>query len=701
MRRLIRSVCQEKRSSNRRRLKGHTRWPWRTLPLFLYLVGYHALAENTFDDLLRPTFIQNCIKCHGEKGKVKGKVDLSKIKSGEDLSRSPKLMKKLIEALDFGDMPPEKERPLEDSRRKKLVLGLRTMLHAAVDAQKAIPRTPIRRMNRFQYSNAVGDLLDMKVTIFPLPESIMREYGNYFRPDIGKMPGTLRVGNRPLGKSQLIERRLAGVGPFPQDLRAEHGFDNRGDHLSMSPYLMEAFLKLSRSIVDSRDFGPKTCGKWGVLFAQPKDDEKIEAVVRRRLRLFLTRAFRRIVNETTLERYVDFVLSQIKSGESFTESMKTAVSGVLASPRFLYLFDQAGVTAKVEQLDDFELASRLSFFLWGSIPDQTLLKLAAERKLRDPKVLNGQLDRMLNDRRMKRFCDNFPTQWLQLDRIISSLPNRKRFKGFYFGKYMASMHMALEPLLVFETIYVENRSIIELIDPKFTYRSRLLETWFAKGRGNSGSPVVIPFRRVPIKDRRQGGVITNAAVMTMTSGPGRTKPITRGAWISTVIFNNPPKPPPADVPPLPEANTPDSAKMTLRERLELHRKREDCRGCHAKIDPLGFALENYGPTGVWRDRYENGRKVDSGGVLFNKHKFSTPVEFKNAILAEKDRFTRAFAKHLLSYALGRELEPADDPAVAKIVRRTIAAKYRMRPMIKYVILSRPFLHKYNPRKESE
>jgi len=370
--------------------------------------------------------------------------------------------------------------------------------------------------------------------------------------------------------------------------------------------------------------------------------------------------------------------------------MKAVASAAIASPKFLYLYNEAEQPA--QQLDSFELASRLSFFLWGSIPDQTLLNLAADGTLSRPAVLSAQVDRMLDDPQLKRFCDSFPAQWLQLDRIISSVPDRERFPDFYFSKYRNSMHMMLEPLLLFETVLIEDRPILDLIDADFSYRSNRLELIYYQ---NSSAPkknevVAIPFVRRPVTDRRYGGVITNAAVMTMTSGPERTKPITRGAWLAAVIFNDPPEPPPADVPPLAEEPPPDEQNLTLRERLAAHRERADCAGCHEKIDPLGFALENFGPTGKWRDAYSNGRDVDMNGTLFRRSSFSNVVEFKDAILAEKDRFAKAFASHLLSFALARELTVADSPAIGQIAAESASRDYRMRAMIKAVVMSDPF-----------
>ena len=645
-------------------------------------------------------FAANCVKCHGP-DKQEGEVRLDDLPATADGLAAAERWAAVLEALDSGYMPPEEEPAVEAADRKRMVAGVKHLLREGLAADRSRPRTPIRRMNRFQYNNAVVDLLELKLDLFALPERMMRDHSNYFDPASGKMPPTVKVGSRPLGKSQLVQPRLAGVGPFPQDLRAEHGFDNRGDHLSLSPLLMESFLKLSRSIVDSRDFGPNTCGAWGWLFAPPAGDVDPQTEVRTRLQVLLTRAFRRPADRELLDRYTEHVTARIGAGDSLTDGMKLAVSAALASPRFLYLYDLGGQaeidSPKAESPRDFDLASRLSFFLWGSIPDQELIDLAANGRLSDPEVLDRQISRMLNDRKLKRFCDSFPAQWLQLERIISAKPDEKKFPTFYRGQYRASMHMMLEPLLLFETVLLEDRSILELIDPPFSYRSDLLQKWLKTGAAGNFRPTVLDFKRTPNPDRREGGVITNPAVMTMNSSPGRSKPITRGAWMATVIFNSPPSPPPADVPPLPETPDAKSENLTLRERLALHRRRVDCKGCHAKIDPLGFALENYGPTGVWRDRYNNGREVDASGVLFRKHEFATPVELKDAILAEKDRFTRALAEHLLSFALGREAGVTDSPALDEITKQAAADDYRMRSLVRQVIVSEPFLQKYNPR----
>jgi hypothetical protein len=670
------------------------------------LVAETLSAEtDAFTTVIAPAIQTHCAKCHGaDTQELQGDINLLKLR-GDDLRNDPEMVRTLVDVLDLEEMPPEGEPPLAPKLRQQMISELRTILHAAVASQKTFPHAPIRRMNRFQYNNAVVDLFDLNCIVFTLPERMMREHNRYFKPETGKMADVVTVGSRPLGKSQLIERRLAGVAAFPQDLRAEHGFDNRGDHLSLSPLLMEAFLKLGQSVTQSPDFVPRNVGVWQSFFEAPSSTGNQKAEARRRLGPFLTQAFRRSVEDSLLDRYAGFVDRQLDSGVSFTNAMKSVAAATISSPKFLYLYDRSSQSETAETIDEFELASRLSFFLWGSLPDQQLLALAADGELSKPVVLNAQLDRMLKDHKLKRFCDSFPAQWLQLERIISSIPNREKYPNFYFSKYRDSMHMMMEPLLLFETVMIENMPVMQLIDSDFTYRSSLLEDAYgelasrqrAGNKGGGGGVTVLNFNRVPVTDRRNGGVITNAAVMTMTSGPERTQPITRGAWMAAVIFNNPPEPPPADVPPLGEKPSAGEEHLTLRERLALHRERSDCKGCHEQIDPLGFALENYDPIGVWRNKYENDRDVDMSGTLFRQHEFSDIIEFKDAILVEKDRFARALAGHLLSFGLARELGASDQIALDEIAQATANDEYRIQTLLKQVILSKPFMSKTNPR----
>ena len=657
-------------------------------------------TQGVSGDAALTLFKSSCVKCHGKDGNLKGELNLLEIKTAEQLTENLAQLKTIIEVLNASEMPPEKEPRLKPETRAAAVDELQKLLREATNGADFAP-TPMRRMNRFQYNNAVQDLFRLKVSVFPLPEKMMRDQSGYFAKALGpekKMPESVTVSSRPLGKSGLIEPRLAGVGPFPQDPRAEHGFDNRGDHLSLSPFLLESFFKLSRRIVQSPNFDRSTVGIWREFFVAPTEDD-VKELVLPRLRNFMTRAFRRPVPKALLNHYTAHVHRQIDLDVSFTDAMKEAASAVLSSPRFLYLYDRPSVAGKKESLDGYDLASRLSFFLWSSIPDDTLLQLAGNGELVKPEVRAAQVNRMLSSPKLKRFCDSFPSQWLQLDRIVSAVPDENKFKDFFYAapNYRTTMDMMMEPLLLFETVLIENRSILEFINSGYAYRSGRLRKWYGdKPAGKIGGPVTMQFTRQPVTDRRQGGVITTAAVMTMTSGPDETKPITRGAWIAGVIFNAPPDPPPANVPPLEKLKEADK-KLTVRERFAVHRERADCAGCHSKLDPLGFALENFDPVGRWRNHYENGRSVDASGVLFRKHSFNNVVEFKDAILSEKDRFTRAFAGHMLSYALGRGLTPIDAYALDRITAKTIADGFRLQTLLHEVVQSAPFINKPRPR----
>ena len=646
-------------------------------------------TKGLFDTEIQPFFQQHCIKCHGEGEKIKGKLDLRTYSDHAELLKDADRIEDIISVIEEGEMPPEEEPKIDEKTRVDILDGLKKTLAEAIKSSQSSSQTPIRRMNRFQYANAVKDLLKLKVEVYPLPERMMRDRSNYFKPQTGKIPSKITVSSRPLGKSGLIEPRLSGVAPFPQDLRAEHGFDNRGDHLSLSPLLMESFLNLSRSIVLSDNFNRKTCGVWPSLFEEPKEKDRTNEIINERLNHFITRAFRRPVDPATLNRYSSHTTDLIKSGSSFLDAMKETVSAILASPRFLYLYDSESKHSK-----DYELATRLSFFLWGSIPDDILIERAASGDLSNRGVLRAQVERMLLDGKLKRFCDSFPSQWLQLDRIISSVPDPTKYPDFYYAppNYRTTMDMMMEPLLLFETILVEDRPITDLIDSDYSYRSKRLSKWYdSEVEGRLGGPVTMAFERVSINDRKEGGVITSAAVMTMTSGPEETKPITRGAWISGVIFNDPPEPPPADVPTLENDDSELAKQMTLRERFASHRENPDCAGCHKKLDPLGFALENFDAVGRWRDQYHNGREVDSSGILFRKHKFNDVVEFKDAIMSEKDRFTKALVSHLLSFSLGRKLSAFDSPAVDLVAKKVKESDYSLRVMIHEIVQSDPFL----------
>ena len=366
--------------------------------LFLQIFAKASLADDSLAGI-NSILDSHCIKCHGEGGKVKGKVNLKELRSANLLSSKPELLESLIGVIKDREMPPEDEPPLSDSERGKLLEWLEIKLSDSIKDQPFLP-TSIRRMNRFQYNNSVVDLLELDRPIFRLNERLMRRRDNYFKPETKKMPAQVRISTRPLSKDIDNQRPegFRGVASFPQDKRAEHGYDNRADHLTLSPLLMESFLNLSQTISESPDLNSKECRSWPWLFASPENTtaEMMEEIIRSRLIKLLRRAFRRPVEPVTLDRFVKFTFDQRDAGETFENTMRSVIGVVLSMPDFLYFYGDADLKIPRIKADDkvikeFELASRLALFFWSSIPDDRLLDLAAERKLSDPNVLSSKL----------------------------------------------------------------------------------------------------------------------------------------------------------------------------------------------------------------------------------------------------------------------------------------------------------------------
>ena len=651
---------------------------------------------------VRPLMTKYCYKCHGDKPKVKGKVNLKELATRSDYLKDVKVSRLGAEAVSYGEMPPEDEEQPSTTERRKIA----SFLYGVVDeyARKNTSLEPVvmRRLNRYEYNNAVRDLLQLRGDIYALPEKVIR--GNhYFNPSSGVLPNRVRVSNRTLGKNQVELQILKDVDPFAIDLQAEHGFNNQGEQLSTSTILLESLLKLGRSIVNS----PQFQGYTGLSNSLFKDDGK---PVKERLKLFLEQAFRGPISEVTLERYATYHKKEKERTKSYTQAMKNVVAAVLSSPKFLYVVENKQAADERTPADDYELAQRLALFIWSSIPDEELLNAAKRGDLRDDENLERQVRRMLLDRRSRALSENFARQWLRLDQLVTAVPDFDRFEEYYARigceQWKFGLQTMVEPLLLFESIQVEDRSIMLLVDSNYAYRSNELQAWYAnpqkpfgnKQNRNRFNTKVQDFNRKALNTRREGGVITTAAILTMTSTPLRTSPIKRGAWVATVIFNDPPPPPPDVVPEIEEDDAAIAASgLTIRQRLKEHATNQSCASCHAKIDPLGFVLESYDPVGRWRDKYTGGLPVDASGKLFGEDEFKNIVEFKDAILARPEEFMRGFSEHLLSYALGRELKVTDKPAVDRITRKVMADHGRFSTVVVEIAKSLPFRNKTNQK----
>ena len=398
---------------------------------------------------------QHCFRCHGA-DKVKGKINLEALTSRVEVLKEVDLAHHAMEVLEKAEMPPEDELQPSKLERVKLASFFEGIINDYVSVNTKLEPVVMRRLNRYEYNNAVRDLLELRGDIYPLPEKVIRS-SEYFDPSTGRMPKAVSVGNRTLGKFQVERQILSGVDPFAIDLQAEHGFNNQGEQLSIPPILLESLLKLGRSIVSAPEFDDYTA------LTETLFKENGQPVVDR-LKPFLEKAFRAPVNDATLARYVAYFSAEQKLTGSYTQAMKSVVGAALASPKFIYVAENTHFAGDKTQTSDYELAQRLALFLWSSIPDELLLDSARKAELHQPNILERQVRRMLNDRRSRALSENFARQWLRLDQLITAVPDFDRFQVYYSRigceQWKFGLQMMIEPLLLFESVQVEDRSIM-------------------------------------------------------------------------------------------------------------------------------------------------------------------------------------------------------------------------------------------------
>lgn len=412
----------------------------------------------------------------------------------------------------------------------------------------------------------------------------------------------------------------------------------------------------------------------------PKDSSP--EVAAEHLRRFAERAWRRPVQPEELSNYMKSYADEVKAGEKQPDAYRTALLGVLTSRNFIYHIE--GETAARDRLNDWELASRLSYFLWSSMPDAALFKAAGSGSLQGD-GLGREVDRMLSDGRINRFIDDFPRQWLQLHRLGTFPPEKKLYPS-YDAWLEASMR--LEPVEYFREMFAKNLSIEAFLDSGWTMANPRLCDFYGLPAPRGGG-----FERVALNpDAHRGGLLTMGAVLGLTSDGTRHRPVHRGVWVSEAIFNKTPPPPPANVSAI-EPNPPNSPKATLRQKIEAHRNNANCAACHAKIDPLGLAWDNYDAIGQWRthEKVPQGTgkdpAVDPSGVMPDGREFKDPVQFKKLLLEDRDRFLHAFIEHLGTYALRRVLTVDDRESISVIVAEARKNGYGLKDVVRAVALS--------------
>ena len=427
----------------------------------------------------------------------------------------------------------------------------------------------------------------------------------------------------------------------------------------------------------------------GVKPGQTKAESTREVLTR-----FASKAYRRPVAKDELDRLITLVEKTEAGGEKWEAGIQLAMQAVLVSPKFLFRveLDDRPTNFESHAIDEWQLASRLSYFLWSSMPDEELFELAKKGAL--SRNLEAQVRRMLKDAKARALVDNFAMQWLQLRNLANSMPDPKLFPKF---DEVLRAAMFKETELFFEAIIREDRSILDLIDSDFTFLNERLAGHYGiiDTNGNRigekvqkrGAPIRgKEFRRVSLQPGDRGGLLTHASVLTVTSNPTRTSPVKRGRWVLDQLLGTPPPPPPPDVP---ELNDKRMLTGTLRQQMEQHRANPSCAACHARMDPIGFAFENFDAIGAFRSQ-DGGQPIDVSGTLPSGQSFQGPGELKQILRSKKDLFSRCLAEKMLTYALGRGVEYYDTPAIDTIVTTLASNDFKFSTLVIEIVKSEPF-----------
>jgi Protein of unknown function (DUF1592)/Protein of unknown function (DUF1588)/Protein of unknown function (DUF1587)/Protein of unknown function (DUF1585)/Protein of unknown function (DUF1595)/Planctomycete cytochrome C len=629
----------------RRRIFGTSEVAW---ILTVSIASFSTYAQEPASPIsaaeqAKQTLTRYCYDCHtGDK--AEGGVEVDFLGSGEKLESQIELVDKILLVLKEQQMPPAESEQPEDLQRVQLIEWIGERLRQFDCGSVSRPgRVTLRRLNRTEYNNTVRDLTGLDLHL---------------------------------------------ADDFPSD-DVGNGFDNIGDVLSLPPILMEKYLDSARHIAAEVIKSPESLLK--VFPKQPSDPKNLEEVVevaRANADAFAKRAFRRPLESGESDRLFNLMRTAWESNASKEEITETTIAAVLASPHFLYRVeddDPSAFSDGIRPLNDFELATRLSYFLWSSMPDDRLMQLAGEGRLHMPEQLNAEVDRMLADWKAQALVDNFAGQWLQLRDLEALSPDPAKFSAFD-SQLRRSMRRETE--LLFANMMKENRSILELLNADYSYVDGRLAQHYGID-GVTGDE----FQKVSLKGKRRG-VLMHGSILLLTSNPTRTSPVKRGKWVLENLLAEPPPPAPPDVPTLNESG---ETLGTLRQQMEQHRANPNCAVCHVKMDAVGFGLENFDAIGNWRDA-DGQEKIDPSGTLPGGRTFKGPLDLVQILVEDKKaEFSRCMTMKMLTYALGRGLGVSDRCTVSSIVDHLSKDEYRFATLVKSIVTSQPFLYQESGR----
>jgi len=592
-------------------------------------------ASLAFDKELLPVLQDRCMDCHDAEVK-KGDVDFDLLLEQGSLRHDIRLWGKVREQLRAGTMPPKPKPPLDPAQRDTMLRWIQRN-EEAVLAMPATQPGPARtrRLNREEYGNTLRDLLG-----------------------IAKRPGD----------------------GFPADGAGGEGFANSADTLMLSPLLIEKYLDAAGAAI--KEVWERRELRTRLLAPVTSDKLPPDKGAELALRPFLLRAYRRPPTEDDVQALLGVFRQTWQRQPNWDEAMKTMLKAALVTPKFLFIEDTPHANAKEpRRLDSFEMASRLSYLLWSSMPDDDLLKLAGEDKLQDDAVLEAQVRRMLADSKAQAFTKDFAGQWLRFSEVFNSVDPDRRHAPDFNGELRQAMY---DEIFAFsDQLLRKNGRVLDFLDSDYTFlNERLAKVYEVPGVQGKD------MRQVNLPNNRRGGITSMAAILAYTSYPQRTSPVLRGKWILEQLLGTPPPPPPPNVGLLPEDKKAVMA-TTVRQRLEAHRNKAVCAGCHARLDPPGFALENFDIIGKWRDS-DNGKPIDATGTMTGGRNFATPAEFRRLLLEDKALFVRSLCTRLLGYATGRSVELHDQPTLLRLEKVLLDSDYRSEPLLIALVKSVPF-----------
>ena len=424
------------------------------------------------------------------------------------------------------------------------------------------------------------------------------------------------------------------------------------------------------------------------LFGMEPGEAPLEprAAARQVLEKFARKAYRRPVEPAEADRFLALYDRAAGRGDPYEESIKLALKAVLVSSPFLFRIEERSTQSGIRPLGQYDIASRLSYFLWSTMPDEELFRLAEQGRLQDPDVLSQQVERMLDDPRSRAFAGAFIGQWLGTQDVGGrAVPLLTELQHYYMPE--VAVELRQEPVMLFHHLLSKNRSLLELLTANYTFLTARLAKFYQVEDQVKG--VNDGFQRVEWSDNRRAGVLGMASVLAMTSHYRQSSPVLRGAWVLDTLLGTPVPPPPPDVPPLEKAAKSEKG-LSIKEILSRHRSDPSCTTCHNLMDPIGFGLENFDWMGRWRDKDANGRPVDASGALPSGEKFNGPVELRQVLLNRKPEFLRHLAGKLLGFALGRSLQDGDQCTVQRLTDMLEKDNYRARTLIREIALSAPF-----------